>query len=271
LSFGCEDNQIYLFVKWVATYPKSFIKKNGLYLYLYKLFVMKKILLLATVLPFLICCRFTSGSGNIVSEKRTVSTFNAIKVGGSFDVEVGIGATPELTVEADDNILKYIKTTVENGELKITLENNGSMNNIHLKVFITTPTLEKITASASADVLVKDVIKSEQELSFATSSSADIEAQVDAPAVNTSANSSGTIKISGTTKNHTAEASSSGDIKAFDLLSENTNVSASSSGDAQVHASVTLTAKASSSGDITYRGNAKESVSESSSGSVRKK
>jgi Putative auto-transporter adhesin, head GIN domain len=232
---------------------------------------MKNLMLCTTLIVFLMSCLFTSGSGKIVSEKRTVTTFDAIKVGGSFDVEVSIGNTPELTIQADDNILRYIKTTVENNELKITLESNGGMNNVSLKVFITMPSLQKITASASADVLVKDIIKSTQPLSFAASGSADIEVQVDAPEVVTTTSSSGSIKISGTTKNHTAETSSSGDIKAFDLLSENTIVSASSSGDAQVHASVTLTAKASSSGDITYRGGAKESVSTSSSGSVSKK
>ena len=77
--------------------------------------------------------------------------------------------------------------------------------------------------------------------------------------------------ISILTKNYTAHVSSSGDIKSFELLSENTDVSASSSGSAQVHASVSLTAKANSSGSIDYRGAANVKKTVNSSGSVEKK
>ena len=133
------------------------------------------------------------------------------------------------------------------------------------------PELTAVRTSASASVDVLGVLTSTEKLSFKASSSSDIKADVDAPEVEAEANSSATIKLSGKTKTFSADVSSSADILCWDLLSENTKVTASSSGTAKVHASVTLDAKASSSGDIVYHGGATVSKSESSSGSVEKK
>lgn len=232
---------------------------------------MKQMFLLLTAIIVLSSCDHESGSGNIINEKRSVDEFSGITVGGSFEVEVKVGATQQVEVEADDNIIKYVKTTVSGNTLRIRLEGGHSYNNVHLKVYVTTPGLKKIDASASAEVKVLDVLKNDGKISFDANSSADIEAEVDAPAVDAEASSSGTIKLSGKTKDYTARASSSGDIKSFELLTENADVDANSSGSIDLHASVTLKANASSSGSIEYRGAASVNKSVSSSGSVEKK
>lgn len=232
---------------------------------------MKQRLFIFFILVTIASCRFTTGSGNIITETRSVGSFRGISVGGSFDVEVKIGSVSQVTVEADDNIMKYIEITTLGNILKIRTENLHNYSNVHMKVYVTVPALTSINASASADVKVLDQIKSDEKLSFQASSSADIEAEVDAPEIEAKASSSGSVTLSGRTKNYTAQASSSGDIKSAELLTENADVSVSSSGSANVHASVSLNARASSSGDISYRGGAKVTKSVGSSGSVEKK
>ncbi len=232
---------------------------------------MKKILFLLFSLVTLASCRFTTGSGNIISETRTVSNFDGIIVGGSFDVEVKIGPVASVMVEADDNIIKHIETDVSGNTLKIRLESNNGFSNAHMKVYVTTPSLTNIKASASADVEVKDILTGSSKLTLKASSSASIRAEVDAPDIETDASSSATITLSGKTKNHDTQASSSANIRAFELLSENTTAKVSSSADIDVHASVKLDAKASSSGSIDYKGAAAVTQSTSSSGSVSKK
>ncbi len=232
---------------------------------------MKQILFLLSALVLLNSCNYTTGSGNIINEKRTVGSFSGIDVSNAIDVEVKIGAVTVVEVEADDNVIEHIVTSVSGGVLKIRIENLHSINNAHLKVYITTPVLKSIDAGASADVKVMDVINGDGKLSFSASSSADIEAEVDAPEVYAEASSSGSITLSGRTKNYKAEVSSSGDIKSARLLSENTNVSANSSGSAEVYASVSLNAEASSSGSIDYHGAAIVKQTVNSSGSVEKK
>lgn len=233
---------------------------------------MKQISFLLTAICTLFCsCNYETGSGNIISEKRQVASFSGISVGGSFDVEVKTGTAQSVEVEADDNIIKYIETTVSGNVLKIRLSGMHSFNNVHLKVLITTPGLESIKASASADVKVQDVLKGEGKISFEATSSAEIEAEVDVPEVVANASSSATLTITGKTKSYKAMVSSSADIKSFELLSENTEVDASSSGTAEVHASVHLNAHASSSASVDYRGGATVEKTENSSGTVEKK
>ena len=232
---------------------------------------MKQVLFFFFALFILASCRFTTGSGNIITETRSAGNFKGISVGGAFDVEVKIGPVTQVTVEADDNIIKYIEITTSGNILKIRTENLHNYSNVHMKVYITTPALTSINASASADVKVLDLIKNDEKLSFHASSSADIEAEIDAPEVEAKVSSSGSVTLRGKTKNYTAQASSSGDIKSAELLTENTDVTVSSSGSAEVHASVSLNARASSSGDIVYHGAANVTKSVSSSGSVEKK
>lgn len=232
---------------------------------------MKQLLFLSIAIITLNACDYTSGSGNVITNNRTVEAFNSLSVSNSFDVEVKIGPVAEVRVEADDNIMEYIVTKVSGNELRIKVDGMHSLNNVHMKVFITTPSLTRIKADASASVNVLDVLKNGGKLSFTATSSADIEAEVDAPEVEAEANSSGSVTLSGKTKNYKAHVSSSGDLKSAGLKSENADVQASSSGSADVYASVSLNAKASSSGSIDYYGGATVKQSVSSSGSVEKK
>ncbi len=216
---------------------------------------MKKLTILCTALIILLSsCHFTSGSGNIVSEKRSVSNFTGLNVSNAFEVEVKIGAVTEVRVEADDNIMRYVRTEVSGNTLTIKVEDLHNINNVHLKAYVTMPVLSSIDASSAADVKVLDAIKGTGKLSFNASSAADIEADVEAPEVEAEASSSGTVKITGKTKTYKAQASSGANIKTADLLSETTNVNVSSGADADVYASVSLTAEASSGGNVNYRG-----------------
>jgi Putative auto-transporter adhesin, head GIN domain len=232
---------------------------------------MKRFLTLLLAVFIFASCDHTSGSGNIVTETRNTGSFDAISVGGSFDVEVKMGDVVSVVVEADDNIIKYIETKVSGNTLKIRTEDLHSYSDVHMKVYVTVPSLKAISASASAEVTGENILKSSDKLTFKASSSSNINAEVDAPEIETDANSSATITLSGRTKEHKSEASSSANVEAFGLLSENTTANVSSSANIEVHASVTLNAKASSSGSIEYKGAATVTKSENSSGSVSKK
>jgi hypothetical protein len=241
------------------------------FLYLHKLSAMKYFFFLLFAIFTLTACDQTTGSGNIVTETRKTGSFDAISVGGSFEVEVKMGDALSVTVEADDNIMKYIETRVSGNKLKISTEGLHSYSNVHMKVYVTVPTLTSISAAASAEVVANNILTSSSKLMFKASSSSSIKAEVNAPEIETDASSSATITLTGKTQTHKTEASSSAEIKTFGLLSENTTAHASSSANIEVHASVNLDAKASSSGSIDYKGAAAVTKAESSSGSVEKK
>jgi hypothetical protein len=233
---------------------------------------MKQLTFVTVLLMLLSSCFYNSetGSGKIETEKRNVPAFTGIHASNAIDVEVKMGS-PAIEVEADDNIIQYVNTNVSGNTLQVGIKSGVSLHNAHIKVYITVPELTSVEANSSASVKVLDPITSHSKVSFDASSSAGIDAEVDAPEVNADASSSGSIVLGGRTKNYTAKVSSSAGIKSFELMSENTDVSASSSGTAEVHASITLDAHASSSGDIEYKGGGTVKSNTNSSGSVHKK
>ncbi len=230
---------------------------------------MKQFLFIICSSLLLYSCRSVTGSGNVVTEKRQVGSFTEISASGGVDVEIKNGTTLLVEVEADDNLIEYIVTKVENGVLKIRTRDVNVING-HLKIYVTAPVINKIKASGGADVKVKDVITSKGELTFNASGGGSISVNAEAPEVNADASSGSTIELSGNTKNYTASVSSGASIKSSNLLSEDTDVSASSGSSAHVHASIHLKASASSGSNIYYHGSPSINQSISSGGSLEK-
>ncbi len=219
---------------------------------------------------FFSACYFnrTTGSGNIISEKRTVSDFSEIAVSTSIDVEVKPGATTEVIVEADDNIIKYVETDVSGDKLKIKTKSLHSFSDAHIKVYVTIPVIRRIDASASADVKIVGILKTNESLVFEASSSATIKGYLEASKVEANTSSAGNIKLTGVIQDLDADASSGSGIDAMNLIAENVTVSVSSGASAKVYANKHLDASASSGGHIVYDGTPTIKQSVSSGGSV---
>lgn len=68
------------------------------------------------------------GNGQIVTQVRTITTFNGIHVSGLANVIVEKGNTDQVNISADQNLLPYMKTTVKNNQLYIGSQENVSLN-----------------------------------------------------------------------------------------------------------------------------------------------
>lgn len=199
-------------------------------------------------------CQSISGNGNIVTQNRNVNQFTGVRASGSIDIEVVNDQNHSVRVEADDNIMPYIITKVEDGVLDVHLKPNFMYHNINAKVFVTAPSLTKLTVSGSGSITAKDTLANAEQIDFKVSGSGDVVAIVDAPSVNAEIGGSGTITLSGKTKDFNCNIIGSGDLECKKLLSENTTVDITGSGTAHLFASVHLLAKTTGSGDIFYSG-----------------
>ena len=231
---------------------------------------MKYLLVLFSIVLITCSCRYIRGSGRIITEKRVTGDFKGISVGGPFEVELKMGPVTEVVIESDDNILPYIETKVRMDILRIDIRNLNSYSDVHLKVYITAPVITDLTASASANLIGKDLLISKGSISINASSASTINAEIDAPDVEAGASSGASVRLSGRTRSYKAHVSSGAHLNTFDLLSEQTRVAASSGGTAHVHASVNLDANASSGASVNYHGAANVQKSVSSGGSVER-
>jgi Putative auto-transporter adhesin, head GIN domain len=236
---------------------------------------MKKISILVAALILTGSCNVingpgVTGNGNIRTEKRNTGNFNAVKSPASIDIEITGGDAYGVSVEDDDNILRYIVTDVHNGVLTVDYKEGYSINEDHAKVYITAPSLDKLSVSGSGDITTQGTLKNSRQIEMNISGSGNIKAQVDAPSVDISVSGSGDIGLTGRTKDFTGDVTGSGDLNCGGLESENVTVKVAGSGNAHVFASVHLSATVAGSGDVYYRGNpSSPEIHTSGSGSVQ--
>jgi hypothetical protein len=194
-----------------------------------------------------------------------------------------------VVISAPSDIMEYIKVDNNGGKVRVYV-NSGfgksiSTKNVKAKIYVKDFT--QLSANSSADIKVNDTFTQDRIEVYASSSgsidvsnleandfkidvssSGDFSGKIWAVNLNAYASSSGDVNIYGKAKNATLDANSSGDIKATDLMIENANLSASSSGNVTTSVSRNLIANANSSGDVTVykKGNLEQSKIQKSSG-----
>ena len=221
-----------------------------------------------SIIFFSACINSKTGSGNIISNTRNVGAFNAISASGSVNVSVQNGPQ-SVIVETDDNIMRYVETTVKGNTLKIRLKNIHNLRNSTVNVYVTTPKITDVNGSASAEIESIGIIKSDSEIELKASSGSEIQIDADAPSVKADASSGGAVTVSGRTRDVTTKASSGSNLNAADLKAENARANASSGASIKVSASVSIKADASSGATVRYTGGATDiKKNENSGGSV---
>ncbi len=212
-----------------------------------------------------------TGNGNVVKETRTITgPFSTIKATEGLDVYLTQGNSESITVEADENIQDLILTEVKDGVLKIhTAENIGRASS--KRVNVSFKTISSIVSTSGSDVYSTNTISAEK-LNLRSTSGSDMKLEVNTTELHCESTSGSDIRLSGKTSKLVAEATSGSDIKAGNLISESSQVKATSGADITVNTSKELIAKANSGGDIKYYGNPeKVDTNKSSAGSIKKK
>ncbi|HEX8331536.1 MAG TPA: head GIN domain-containing protein [Segetibacter sp.] len=236
---------------------------------------MKSLLAVLLTITLLGACRCNItgkrvvGNGNLESETRVVNRATKIKVLGHVEVILDSGAT-SVRVEADENLLKYILTEVDDNWLEIRMKNNINYTTSNpMRVYVTTPTITHIKMAGSGKVVSERKFWSKESINFDIAGSGDIDIDVNTPKVDADIAGSGNLAISGETRNVDVSIAGSGNYNGLELKAENANIKIAGSGDALVFADVKMNAKIMGSGNVKYRGNATIDKKILGSGSIK--
>jgi hypothetical protein len=183
------------------------------------------------------------GSGTSKTEQRNVTGFREIEAGGAINLEVDAQKDFSVTVEADDNLLQYIKTEVSGDTLKIYSEGKISPTT-KFNVKISMPALEGLDVSGASDAKIVNVKADSLELKASGASD---------------------VIINGEAKELKANASGASEINAENLRAENADVDASGASSATVSATNELNVEASGASKISFTGDP-NNVKQNSSG-----
>jgi hypothetical protein len=198
--------------------------------------------LIAVALAASGCCsmaRFgtttVQGSGSVASEARRLGRFTSIVIQNSADVDIALGDTGSVTIEAEDNLLPYIQTRVWLGRLTIRTRPLASISATRpIHIIVTTRTLGSVSLQGSGNVRAADL---------------------NGKALQVRLPGSGTIAATGTVDQLRISLDGSGDIACSTLQARATTVNLTGSGNVSVYASERLDATLSGSGNIRYAGN----------------
>jgi hypothetical protein len=197
------------------------------------------------------------GSGNIRTESRPVGNFTTVNFTGFGELTLVQGEAEGLTIETDDNLLPYIKTTVSGGTLTIGFDDDTWIPLIRprdsIRYQLTVTTLTALDLSGAGTVEAAQLTADRLTLTESGAGQINI-ADLTASEVAITMSGAGTVDLAGRTMHQTVEMSGLGNYQAADLASETAKVTLSGAGNATIWVSEQLDTEISGAGTINYYG-----------------
>jgi hypothetical protein len=233
-----------------------------------------KILLLVAVTSvtlFSSCRRFrcVKGNGNVRTETRKMGDFHKIDISGGYKVTLKQDSTESVSITTDDNLFKYIQTTIEGGTLRVHSRRNVCGSG-ETTIIIGVKNLDKISASGAVEVR-SDGRLTVQDLNFDLSGSTKIDMELYAGKVRTDASGSTEVYLKGQAASHEIDLSGSGKVEALDFVVGKYKIGTSGASECKINVLNELDVHTSGASDIQYRGNpTKVNNDQSGASSVKK-
>jgi len=174
------------------------------------------------------------GSGNIVTETRTVANFNSVKLLGPGLLAIDRSGAETLEITADENLMQFITSEVSNGQLMIGIEDA-------INALPTVPVIYKLTVDELVEIM-----------SVGNSAIEALDVAADSFTVFLSGN--GRITVGGAVLYQLVTLTASGTYEAWQLESAVARVSVRNTNFAGVSVSDTLFAQVLECGRIDYIG-----------------
>lgn len=175
------------------------------------------------------------GSGDIITEVRTVDDFSKVEVEDAFDVRVMQGSEFLIEVRADDNLIDKISTEVNNGNLHVKYNGSVNVRNATTEVFIEMPTLERIELKDAVDAKV---------LNF-----------TDLPELKVDVQDAADLSLSGDADVLNIDVADASDVKAFSFVANTCTMRVGDASDLEVFCNTLLEGSVKDASTVRYKGN----------------
>jgi hypothetical protein len=177
------------------------------------------------------------GSGRIVTRQQQFEPFSGIRLTGIGTIYITQNASQTFLLEADDNIIDRVTTTVENHVLTIGLQ-SGSYTKVTVNVYVSMKSVELLELIGTGKFTVIDPFRMNT--------------------LTCRIQGAGSMTLRGSADEQLVEIQGVGDVHSFDLEAARCTVVLSGTGSAEVKATQRLDATISGVGSIVYDGNPHE-------------
>ena len=209
------------------------------------------------------------GSGNVLHEERKVAEFDHVFVSGAGELRISQGEEEALNIEADDNLLPFIRSEVHNGELSLGPENVNVRPTGNIVYHLRLKNLNTLHLSGSAEAKLEAIKTDRLELGISVSGSVQIP-HLDAQSLSAHITGSGNASAAGRVHRQDIHITGSGSYQGTELESAQAEARITGSGDASLWVTDALSAQITGSGCVKYRGDAHVESHVTGSGHMQK-
>jgi hypothetical protein len=200
-------------------------------------------------------CRLgcVKGSGNHTTQNLKLDKFNNIYIEGGFKVVLKQDSSYKVSIEADDNLMQYIHTESDGGELHIHSRKNmcGSGEII---VNIGVGDLEELRGSGAVD-FTSDGKLNTKDLKIKLSGAGKVDLDLTAANVITDGSGSTEITLKGQATSHKVDLMGAGKISALDFVVGSYDIRTTGSSHCEINVLNSLNVNTTGDSEIKYRGN----------------
>ena len=235
----------------------------------------KKIALLVVCVIALTACglpvRFTEvrGSGNVITESRTVAGFNAVELSGIGTLIIEQSDRESLEITAEDNLMRHIKSEVSGSRLQLGGEDFVNLRPTRDIIYrLKVKNLRQIESSGLGKVELRNLETDDLAVEISGNGRISLE-KLQATDLTLEISGLGDVSINGKVKSQQIEISGAGNYKAPNLASESARVDISGTGTAILWVTKQLDLDLSGAGTIHYYGSPMINSDISGSGVVK--
>ena len=155
------------------------------------------------------------GNGQIKKESRNVGDYSSLASQGSMDVQINYGNSNSIEVEAEENLLPYIETSVEDGKLLIRSKKNVNLkSSSKMIVRVSMTKINSLQLSGSGNIKGSGAFTSDGKTDIGVSGSGNLALDFDSfKDLDLSVSGSGNIDLkSSATNSIDAKISGSGNV-----------------------------------------------------------
>jgi hypothetical protein len=213
-------------------------------------------------------CEVVHGSGNVITEKRSIDEFEVVQLEGEGTIEFVQADQERLVIEAEDNIVDELVTVVRGDTLVLKTRDRVVLDPTRPIVFqVAGPTLRSIRVEGTGEFETERLETDHLEIDISGSASLKID-DLQARTVSAGISGAGDVHLSGTVQAQDVDISGAGEYRCRELKSEDARIDVSGSGEVEVFVTESLEVEISGSGDVGVRGNPDTSVEISGSGDL---
>lgn len=211
------------------------------------------------------------GSTIVKREARTLGHFTGVGVSLPAKVEIRIGATEGVTIEADDNLLPLIEAVIDKGTLQLRPnKRNLSLQSRNIKIVVQAKKIDHLAMGGSGSI-DSDALRGDKVTINVGGSGSVVVKGIEADSAVIAVGGSGSLSSGpGTLNKLSISIGGSGDVDLGKVKARDASVNVAGSGEATVWASASLSTSIAGSGGVKYYGDPAVSKSVAGSGTTRR-